>query len=250
MSIENRDLLFEFFNTPVFTGDEIYNRFKALPNAIYSQGKKPLQRYVFVPGTRADRVVLVAHIDTVWDKVYKTPKKHCVCFKNGIFSSASDECGIGADDRAGCAMLWKLRNSGHSLLIVDGEEHGKHGARYLKRSNPKLFKEINNHCFMIELDHIKTNHVSFEQVCNSEEFNRYFVEATGFSDYGLNGGCDLEILCKSICGANVGVGYSKRHTSKETLSLHEQENTYNVLKSFLSQPMKRFKINIFKRIFF
>ena len=56
-----------------------------------------------------------------------------VVFEDGVYSSGDDLCGIGADDRAGCAMLWLLRDSGHSLLILDGEEHGQVGAAFFAR---------------------------------------------------------------------------------------------------------------------
>ena len=63
MRTENEELLLEFLNTPLDSGDEIFDRFKALAGAIYSCGKEPLQRYVYIQGTRQDRVVLVAHMD-------------------------------------------------------------------------------------------------------------------------------------------------------------------------------------------
>ena len=40
-------------------------------------------------------------------------------YRSGVY----DE-GIGADDRAGCAILWLLKDSGHSLLVTNGEEIG------------------------------------------------------------------------------------------------------------------------------
>ena len=122
--MENKELILEFLSYPLDSGDEIFDRFAALPNAIAKKGGKPFERFVYVPGNRKDRVLLVAHIDTVWDKDYQKfgnnkPHNHRVVFENGIFSSGEETCGIGADDRAGCAMLWKLKDSGHSILILD-----------------------------------------------------------------------------------------------------------------------------------
>lgn len=251
--MENKDLVLEFLNTPLDSGDEIFERFANLPNAIAKKGDKPFERFVYVPGAREDRVLLVVHIDTVWDKdydklVYPKIHEHAVVFEDGIFKSGEENCGIGADDRAGCAMLWKLRNCGHSLLLLDGEEDGKRGAWYLRNSNSKLYKEINRHSFMIELDHMHTNHVSFVQVDNTERFKSYFKEATGFKELGVSGGCDLQVLCKTICGANVGVGYHKFHSSSETLVLAEWENTYISLEAFLAKKQRRFKTIFKKRI--
>lgn len=252
MEFENKELLFEFLNAPFDNGDAIFDKFKSLPNAKHSVGKAPLQRYVYIPGTRKDRVVLVAHVDTAWDKNYvnglKLSSKRQILFDNGVFTSANAEIGLGADDRAGCAMLWKLKDSGHSILIVDGEEHGKHGAKYLKSSSKSLYKELNKHCFMIELDHVSTNHVSFLQVHNTTKFKNYLCQSTGFVDRKIGGGCDLQILCKHICGANVGVGYYNQHRSSEKLVLEEWENTYRVIEEFLKKEQKRFKTSKSQRL--
>ena len=252
MELENKELLFEFLNMPIDGGDGIFDKFKVLPNAKHGEGKLPFQRYVYIPGTRKDRVVLVAHIDTVWDKNYvgefELSSERKILFDNGVFTSANAEIGLGADDRAGCAMLWKLKDLGHSILIVDGEEHGKHGAKYLKSSNKSLYKELNKHCFMIELDHVSTNHVSFLQVHNTTKFKNYLCQSTGFLDRKIGGGCDLQILSKKICGANVGVGYYNQHRSSETLILEEWENTYKIVEELLKKEQRRFKTSKSKRL--
>ena len=244
---ENKELLLEFLKMPIHNGTAILDKFKSLPGAIYREGEKPFQRYVYIPGTRNDRVVLVAHVDTIWDEVYKKDLtlflERSVLFEDGKFYSGNAECGLGADDRAGCAMLWKLKDLGHSILLVDGEEKGKHGAKYIKASNPHLFEELNDHCFMVELDHISTNHASYVQVHNTNKFKKYFSKETGFVSIGADGGCDLQILCKKICGVNVGVGYHNQHTRKEYLVLNEWENTYNVLHDFLKKEKRKFKLS-------
>ena len=251
--MENKELLSEFLNTPLNSGDLIYEKFSALPSAIFEKGEKPFERYVYIPGTKKDRVVLTAHIDTVWDKDYTElggckVGEHEVIFENGVFRSGNVICGIGADDRAGCAMLWKLKDSGHSILLLDGEEDGKHGAWFLRNSNPKLYKELNRHSFMIALDHAGTNHVSFKQVDNTEKFKKYFTEKTGFVDQNVSGGCDLQVIAQSVCGANVGVGYHKYHSAYEYLDLAEWENTYEKLREFLSIKQPKHK-TVLKRRF-
>ena len=251
--MRNEEILMEFLSTPLDSGDEIFERFASLPNAVAEIGEKPYERYVYIPGTRQDRVLLVAHIDTVWDKDYEKfgtnkPHSHVVKFENGVFFSGDESCGIGADDRAGCAMLWQLKDCGHSILILDGEEDGKRGAWYLRQKNHKLYKEINRHSYMIELDHKFTDHVSFVQVENTEKFKEFFKSATGFKELGVAGGCDLQVLSMVICGANVGVGYRNFHTPKEYLVLADWENTLEKLKQHLSQKQPRFKTVLKKRI--
>ena len=243
------DLLTEFLNTPLDCGDLIFERFAALEGAVVGKGEKPLQRYVYVPGTRKDGVVLVAHTDTVWDKNYPAAfgGERGVEFSDGVFRSTNPKCGLGADDRAGCAMLFALRNSGHSLLIVDGEEKGKHGAKYLRKSNRKLLKELNRHYFMLELDWCGTNFCLYNQVDNTDKFKEYILSSIGFEDEKKDGGCDLQVLCARICGTNLGVGYHNHHRAGETLVLSEWENTLEKLNSFLAKPQTRFKCKIFPK---
>lgn len=242
--------LSEFLNAPLDSGDAIFERFAALSGAVVGKSDEPLQRYVYLPGTRKDRVVLVAHIDTVWDKAYHKlnvplSEDRTILYEDGVFKSGTEGCGIGADDRAGCAMLWQMRECGHSILIVDGEEKGKCGAKYLKKSNPKLFRELNRHAYMIELDWKGTECCLFNQVDNTDKFKKYIENDFGFADSKASGGCDLQILCRHVCGVNIGVGYHGWHTDKETLVVAEWENTLEKLSAFLSKPQKRFKNRFF-----
>lgn len=243
---EHEQVLFEFLNTPLECSDSIFDRFAALPNAVTGIGSESLQRYVYIPGTREDRIVLVAHIDTVWDHAYGKPFSgaQAVAFEGGIFFSANPTCGIGADDRAGCAMLWVLRECGHSLLIVDGEEHGKRGARYLRRSNRRLFRQLNRHAYMIELDWTETGGCLFNQVDNTERFKKYITEVLGFTDGKAKGGTDLQVLCRDICGVNIGIGYHRCHCAGEQLNVSEWENTLTRLSVFLQQPQPRFRTKL------
>ena len=102
--------------------------------------------------------MLVAHADTVWDELYekKPASQRLISSRNSAgqltLSGKNKKYGIGADDRAGCAILWLLRDTGHSLLILNGEESGQQGANYLKNECPDLFKEINQHHFALQFD--------------------------------------------------------------------------------------------------
>ena len=91
MEQENINLLFEFLNMPISNGNEIFSKFKALPNAIFFEGNEPLQKYLYIPGTREDRVVLVAHTDTAWDKAYGKEAHQNVLFKDDVFYGENEE---------------------------------------------------------------------------------------------------------------------------------------------------------------
>ena len=249
--MENKELILEFLQTPLSSGKKIFEKFAALPGAISKKGALPLQDFVYIPGTREDRVLLVAHADSCWDAVYlKTNKEYFaqIDFENGVFSSKHEKIGIGADDRAGCAMLWKLKDLGHSILVVNGEEKGRVGARFLKDENKALFKEINRHAYILELDHLETDHVSYQGVYSTKAFKQYISEQTGFKEKGLPGGCDIDVLCKDVCGANIGIGYHNCHKPSETLVLAEWENTYNKLVKLLEKPQNQFKISAGKKL--
>ena len=243
MSTQHIDTLSRFLNTPLDSGDAIFEIFSQIPGAIVGKGEKPLQRYVYIPGTRKDRVVLVAHMETVWDKAYNYPfsEPRCAIFEDGVFKSDHPGCGIGADDRAGCAILWELRNCGHSLLITDGEEHGKYGANFLKRRNKKLFRELNRHRYMIEFDWKGTDCCLFNQVDNTKKFKTYIADVLGFHDSKSGGGTDLGVLCSRICGVNLGIGYDKWHSPMEQLVLADWENTLQKVREFLEKKQPKFR---------
>lgn len=235
-------LIEQFLNFPIDSSNEVIAFFAQLPGAVCKKGNRPLEQFVYVPGSRKDRVLLVAHADTVWHSCYGNPQTAQLKYENGVFSGDSELCGIGADDRAGCAMVWALQNTGHSLLIVDGEEKGKHGARYLRKHHRKLFREINRHRFILEMDWAGTNGCLYNQVDNSDAFKAYILKHTGFIDSQKKGGCDLQILCRKICGANMATGWHFCHSPNETLVVSEWENTYNILNDFLAKSHPRFPI--------
>lgn len=244
----SRKLLEEFLSYTLNTTDDIFARFESLPGAIAGRGSNPLERFVCIPGNRKNKVVLVAHADTVWDEAYAKPATTNVCFENGIFKSTNPDCGIGADDRAGCAMLWALRDCGHTLLVVNGEEKGKRGAKFLRHSNPQLFRFLNHHQFMIELDWRGTGGCLFNQVDYTKRFYKYIISTLGFQDDHKPGGCDLQILCHRVCGVNIGIGYHKWHCHEEYLSLDEWENTLSCLTEFLKLSHPRFGVSITKKL--
>jgi hypothetical protein len=244
----SQQIVEKFLRFPINSADGIFAEFEKLPGAISGKGEKPLERYVCIPGTVKKPIVLVAHCDTVWDEAYGRPAETSVVFQDGKFQGTNPACGIGADDRAGCAMLWALRDCGHTLLLVNGEEKGKVGARFLQKSNPSLFRKLNRHQFMIELDWQGTGGCLFNQVDNTEKFRTYVMQKLGYRDDAHKGGCDLEVLCRKICGVNIGVGYHDYHKPGEYLDLDEWENTLSHLKRILAMEHPKFPTMLTKRI--
>jgi len=249
MDLDPYDLLHRFLSMPISSSEPVFAAFDTLPNAVSGIGNSPLERYTYVPGSRADRLLLIAHADTVWDTEYgRTVSNTSLAFQNGVFYSTDPNHGIGADDRAGCAMLFALADCGHSLLLLSGEEHGKKGAWFLRKSNPKLFKELNRHRFMIEFDWAGAGKCLFNQVDYSARFKKYIEKQLGVLDSQRPGGCDLQVLCHKVCGVNVSTGYHYVHSPKETLVLEEWQDTYHRMLGFLQKEHPRFPIDKRKRL--
>ena len=217
---------------------EVLDKFASLEEAIdYGEGDN---RFVYVPGDREDRVVLVAHSDTVWGDIDLSIK-----FKNGIFYSRKKKIGIGADDRAGCALLWKLRKLGHSLLITSAEEDGCVGTSFLMFQTE--FGDIinNSHQFAVQFDRCDNRDLVFYDV-STEEFEEYCEKSTGYTT-DMGAFTDISVLCDPMCGVNLSVGYDFEHTQKEYLSLRDWINTLNVTRSWLSNNnLPRFEHNNIK----
>lgn len=248
--------------------DEIFATFNKLqsPQHQVISGGKNDTGFLYVPGTRQDRVLLVAHADTVWDDYpdYRCstgldgihrplPVKSTIhtftassssqapywnfslarFHENGIFKSAIPNLGIGADDRAGLAMLWGQKDSGHSLLVTAGEEKGLLGAINLIKNHPHLAHDIQKHHFMIELDRRGQSDFKAYNV-GTPEFRAYVSSTTGFSEPDRESETDICALARDICGANLSVGYYDEHTPRETLHFASWLNSKKIIQNWLS----------------
>ena len=216
--------------------------------AVFDGGKK---NFVYVPGKRNDRVVLVAHTDTVWDRYYTQeeeidlesdqPKEHRpVLMPDGTIRQGGWRgWGLGADDRAGCAMLWLLRNSGHSLLLTDGEEHGQIGAHHLMTEYPEIAGELNDHRYMIQLDRRNETDYKTYALPVSRKFLKHIEKKTAFRNAGKNSRTDIVALCTRICGINLSVGYFDEHCPTEYLHYNGWLNTCQAVQRMLEneQPL-------------
>ena len=255
MSIE-KEILMTMLSFDLTDTKSILTMFSELDGAVsHLDGEK--NNFVYVPGSREDSVVLVAHTDTVWDSFYlkngfwgnkyivdNLVKDHKPKWENGrIHQGGSELFGLGADDRAGCAMLYLLKNSGHSLLITDGEEHGQIGANYLMTYYPDIAAELNAHQYMIQLDRQGSSDYKTYRLNITEEFCRFIETETGYTNAGQNSRTDIVTLCRRICGVNLSIGYYHEHTSQEYLVYEEWYKTYEIVKEMLKKPQPFFSLN-------
>jgi hypothetical protein len=222
--------LMDFF---LMKNEDIQEKFMGLPGA--QKVGTGDESFVYVPATREDAVLLVAHSDTVWkDQPIK------VGYWNGVYGSLYDKVGIGADDRAGITMLWKLRKTGHALLIPNGEEGGLKGSRFLMR-HEEWRKKVNSHRFAIEMDRMNASDLAFYGV-GSDPFKDWCESK--FPGYKRVHGSSTDIcaLCdedlhKEDCldGVNISIGYYGQHSDMEHLKDGEWQRTLSHLHNVLTQ---------------
>jgi putative aminopeptidase FrvX len=215
----------------------VFNEFKKIDNHIFREEKNSQRRFLYIEGSKENKVVLVAHADTVWDGEYYYDQT--VIERDGFFVGKNQlNTGIGADDRAGCAILWELRNSGHSLLITDGEERGCIGTKWLMNENPDIAERINQHLFMIEFDRRNATDYKTYNV-GSQEFHEFIEEETGYTRPNKLSSTDITHLCKKICGVNLSVGYYDEHHSYERINIAEWQNTLAIARKLLSKDLSK-----------
>lgn len=251
------ETLMRFLSFRPERSDQVLSLFSELEGAIpHVDGGK--NNFVYIPGKRPDRVVLVAHADTVWDLFYlkelypytdpelaeKLPHMiHDPVFDGKtVFQNGWSGWGLGADDRAGCAMLWLLKDSGHSLLVTDGEEHGQIGSHYLTDHYPALSEELNAHSYMIQLDRRGSSDYKTYNLPVTGAFCRFIRWHTGCRDAGKTSRTDIVALCRTVCGVNLSIGYRNEHSPAEQLSYASWLKMLTKLSRMLEKKQPRFPL--------
>jgi len=243
---QNIKTLIEFLEFPLNSERQIIDKFISIPGSVYHTSNKPREEFVFIRGIRPDRVTLIAHCDTVFDNI----SEHQIKIEEGRIISANEYCGIGADDRAGCAMLWLLRNSGHNILIVNGEEathidSERKDSYFLIEDHPEIAKEIQESSFMLQFDRRKCNAYTCYNLPVSSDFVNYIenelnlvAEYRGWTDIiALSSKTIAENCC---CAANLSIAYYNAHKNDEYLVIEEWNEAFEKYKKFLKKQQKRF----------
>ncbi len=192
------------------------NEVIATKDFILCQGKSP--------------IMIVCHMDTV----FKTPPTR-------IFYDQKQEVmwspeGLGADDRAGVFLVWKLVQAGlrPHLCLTTGEEWGGIGAEALINYLPTCPYNIK---YIVELDRQGTNDCVFYN-CANDEFES-FIENYGFvTDFGTF--TDISVICPKwgIAGVNLSVGYFHEHTFQEILHVKALLDTYKKVYKMIEESEK------------
>jgi hypothetical protein len=202
---------------------------------------------LFIEGTRPNRCIMVAHADTFWTFSMRSRLAfddyaiNDVAVSRGRVHSITKRTGIGADDRAGVAIIWQLASLGHSILITDGEECGALGARYVAERWHQWSEIQDRHTFCVEFDRRGIEDFKTYDV-GTPEFNAYVSKSINRPIAAPHSFSDISYACTRIPGANLGVGYYNEHTVKEYVDISEWQSTLEVARSWLSSELPYFKL--------
>lgn len=246
---KEKELLTRFLVAPE---QQVFDLFTALPGAIFDEHLN----YCYIEGKREDRILLVAHADTVRTRAIADPGadvrwlgdvavglNHCMFAldaRPGYHGSQWNGAAIGADDRAGCAMMYDLFDGQHSVLITSGEETGLTGA---KSAVAQIGDKLKKHVFAVEVDRQGDRQMVFYDV-STDAFEEYVLAR--FSHHDIEGApwkkergssSDIKYICGElrICGVNLAAGYIDQHTGNEALYLGAWLHTRAALKRFLKE---------------
>lgn len=179
---------------------------------VYAQGNFP--------------VLLVAHMDTVHDKL---PNMIVYDKNQDIVSSPQ---GIGGDDRCGVYMIFKIiKKFNCSVLFTEDEEVGGIGAD--KFTKTKLASELDFN-YIMEFDRANANDAVFYS-CGNDEFEDFITKEFYKTAYGTYSDiCDIApaIGCAAV---NLSCGYYKAHTKDEYVVLSEMEKSINAACNILAR---------------
>lgn len=168
--------------------------------------------YVYAQGTFP--VLLVAHLDTVHDKL---PDLMQYDANLKILSAPN---GIGGDDRCGVYMIFKvLKHFNCSVLFCEDEEKGTVGATKFIKTDFAKELEFN---YMIEFDRRGSNDAVFYD-CDNQDFEKFITKEFYKTSYGSFS--DISVLAPFIgCAAvNLSCGYYNAHTLSEYVVLPQMD---------------------------
>jgi len=183
--------------------------------------------------------VLVAHIDTIYNDMFKEWMKRDILYSNNYIWSPN---GLGADDRVGVYLLIEMFNQYNvNCLFTDYEEKGGLGAYEACQLFEDVFKDTP---YFIELDRRGYKEMVFynDDYLNKafyEKLKKYYKKEIGsFSDISIIG---QEF---NICSVNLSVGfYNEHHKQSEYLFIPSLLYTYEVLPKLLNDlGLKQYKL--------
>lgn len=194
--------------------------------------KKNKNSWLFLPASSL-KIMLVAHIDTVYD-VYEDKLEKKEIYYDSTKETWWSPCGLGADDRAGVYSVLELRRrTGCGIILCDKEEVGGVGAREAARIFKKIIKSLSVFG-LIEMDRQGRDEMVYYSPPTLSFYN--IIKKAGFVE-SVGSFSDVSILAPAwnIPAVNISVGYYHQHTRYEMLKEKEMrasiEKVYNILKN-------------------
>jgi len=169
--------------------------------------------------------LLSAHTDTV----HKTKPIH-ITNTNGVLTNKDG--GLGADDRAGCYIIYELLRSSVSTdymyILTDLEEVGGVGGKDFALSDVFENDVLPKVSYFIGLDRKGSSDCASYDYDNQELFE--YMADEGYN-YAFGTFTDVMTFSQhsDIACFNMSIGYYNEHKANESLVLSEMYNTYNTL---------------------
>lgn len=197
---------------------ETHNQMVVGDGFVYAQGKFP--------------VLLVAHLDTVHDKLPST-------FEYDMISDAlSSPEGIGGDDRCGVYMILDIiKRYNCSVLFCEDEEIGCVGAE--KFAKTELVQNLTFN-YIIEFDR-KGNKDAVFYNCDNPEFEEFITKEYFKTAYGSFSDISVVAPVLKCAAVNLSCGYYNAHTKSEYVVVSEMKNSIRMACKILDRTTENDK---------
>ena len=141
--------------------EKIICEFYKFDNSSVSVTSDDTKKFIYIPGKRKDRVLLVSSL--VSESDYEILGNSI--FENGIYRSSDPKARLDVE-RAGSAILYLLRDTGHSLLITVDKNtwdvFSPNVLQIIKTCNKDLYCEFNHtHQYVLEFNYKNSNNLNF-----------------------------------------------------------------------------------------
>ena len=251
MNIHDKDVLERFlnFSTQSPSHANILQEFSTLNNSSVCILSDDNKGFAYVPGKRNDRVLLVASLEFGLDYT----NQEIPTFKNGYYITSGQKSFLDIAV-ASSAILYLLKDSGHSLLVINDKDTWDlfvpDVITTIREQHKDLFEEFNSHQYVLEFNY--RNYRSLDFVLPvTHDFRNFIEDNTSFFEEHDDEMCpplmrsNIHALCERICGANISAGYHKNRKRGAFLNLAEWKHTLNVFRNLLKEPQPRFPLSYY-----
>ena len=181
-----------------------------------------------------------------------TQIKNFPLFKKGCYTTSGKKSFLDIAV-ASSAILYLLKDSGHSLLVINDKDTWDlfvpDVITTIRETHKDLFEEFNSHQYVLEFNY--RNYRSLDFVLPvTNEFRNFIEDNTSFFEEH-DDMCppilrsNTHALCERICGANISAGYHKNRKRGAFLNLAEWKHTLNVFRNLLKEPQPRFPLSYY-----